>query len=133
MFPAPDSTIDECSLVAPAELAQVIGGRPFATGAPGHYLCNFTSGADRVIVYAVDHLTADRALEEFRARARSPAPTDVPDLGEAAFWQPDGNQLTVRKGTVLIVVQVFTAKGDEANRNAAVSIARITLGRLPAP
>lgn len=133
VFPAPDATIDECSLVTPAELTEIVSGQPFATGAPGHYLCSFTSGDDRVVVYAVDHLTDDRALQEFRARASSPAPTDVPSLGEAAFWQSDGNQLTVRKGTVLIVVQVFTARGDEANRNAAVSIARIALGRLPAP
>jgi hypothetical protein len=130
-FPAPDSTIDECSLVTPVELTQIISGQPFTTGAPGHYLCNFTNGADRVSVYAVDYLTDDRTLQEFRARASGPTPTDVPSLGEAAFWQSDGNQLSVRKSTVLIVVQVFTAKGDEANRNAAVSIARIALGRLP--
>lgn len=131
VFPAPDSTIDECSLVTRAELTQIVSGQPFATGAPGHYLCNFTNGADRVIVYAVDYLTEERALQEFRARASGPTPTDVPNLGEAAFWQSDGSQLSVRNGTVVIVVQVFTARGDEVNRKAAESIARIALGRLP--
>lgn len=133
VFPAPDSTIEECSLVTPTELTQIVNGQPFATGAPGHYFCSFTSGDDQVVVYAIDHLTDDRTLEEFSARASSPAPTDVPSLGEAAFWQSDGNQLTVRQGTVLIVVQVFTARGEEANRGAAVSIAHIALGRLPTP
>jgi hypothetical protein len=130
-FPAPDSTIDECLLVTPAELTQIGGGQPFATGAPGHYLCRFTNGADQVVVYAVDHLTDQRVLEEFRARASASTPTDVPGLSEAAFWQSDGNELSVRKGTVLIVVQVSTDKGDEANRNGAESIARLVLGRLP--
>lgn len=63
--------------------------------------------------------------------AYNAAPSDVPGLGDTAYWVGgSGNNLSFLKGNINITLSVSTQKGDAPSQEI-LDLAKVVLGRLP--
>jgi Protein of unknown function (DUF3558). len=123
--------IDECSLVTPAEVNQIIPGQAFPAGVEAQDFCKFTSTADLVSIGTADLATPEAAAQTLQDSVNRTTSVKVDGVGDAAYWQTKNNQLAITIGRLAMVVDVFSNSGDQANSSAATAIARIAIGRLP--
>jgi hypothetical protein len=123
--------IDECSLVTPAEVNQIIPGQAFSDGVPKGDYCDFTGTADLVTIGTADLATPEAAAQSLQTSVNKTTSVKVDGVGDAAYWQTKNNQLAITIGRLALVVDVFSNSGDQANSSAATAIARIAIQRLP--
>jgi hypothetical protein len=124
--------IDECALITPAELDQIIPGQAFGAGnSPKSDVCDFTGSTGKVTIATADLVTPDAAAQSLQTSTTHTTSNPVDGIGDAAYWQPDNSQLGIVIGKFGVIVGVFTGAGDTSKSDEATAIARIVIPRLP--
>jgi hypothetical protein len=124
--------IDECALITPAELDQIIPGQAFAAGSsPKSDVCDFTGSSGKVTIASADLVTPEAAAQSLQTSTTHTTSNPVDGIGDAAYWQPDNSQLGIVIGRFGLIVAVSTSTGDTAKSDEAEAIARIVIPRLP--
>lgn len=123
-------TTGVCDLVSAADLAKAFGRDDVTTtlspGPPD--TCAYT-GADGTALGAIVLLTAGGQVT-FTAVHQGSAITDIPGIGDEAFYSSELQTLIVRKGDTMLTVAVVSADTDDARQQAETTIATAAASRL---
>ncbi|MFN8630930.1 MAG: hypothetical protein U0838_11615 [Chloroflexota bacterium] len=119
-----------CDLVTAAELAKAFGRDDVtATLTPGPPdTCGYTS-SDGTSLGAIVLLTAG-GKTVFDGIHQGDAITDLPGIGDKAFYSSEMQTLVVLKGDAMLTVAVVAAATDDARLAAAKAIATAASGRM---
>ncbi|MGZ6213355.1 MAG: hypothetical protein ACXWPO_02175 [Candidatus Limnocylindrales bacterium] len=125
---------DACSLVTPAQVSAatnrtVTAANPVGGGA-GQAFCAYVD-ANGANVVATGIATGPGEAAAFEGFKAVPGYVAVSGLGDAALWLPGANQLYVKKGDALYLVQPDEGIGDDnARLTAAKAIAAAAVAKL---
>jgi len=128
---------DACSILSVDEINSIAGGavekvQPVRSGNPTE--CNFLDGKRaavlsiklREVQYApADELAQQRENDQKVLREHA---KDIKNVGEHAYWSPEGHMLAFHKGKTLVSVTFSRAKN--ANEVDSAQVARMIEQRL---
>lgn len=128
---AEDRGSEACALLAPAEVAEEIGG-PVAEGVPSGDACRFEVGEDQaspgsgeVIVGLPMRMTGVEPAVWFESMRPVAGAREVDGVGDAAFYEPRTATLTAISGEVVFTIRakVIPEPPDVVERLRALGVA----------